>query len=493
MLQVIRRARRRLLANELISQAANAFGAALFAFIVLLLVGTEVLRWEWLLLLPAAAAGIGLFIALKRLPTPYVAAQIVDRRMGLEDTLSTAWFFSRTESPRAPAGSLLGQREQADRIAATLDVRQAIPFRMPRSAYVVAALALLASSLFALRYGITRRLDFHPPLARLVEQQFGFEQKVVLAKNIRRQPPRAGHAEDTGEDMAAQDPNQSGEPEASEGQDAENAGNQAADKKGTSNRKDTQKQSDNADQQSAADDQNESADQPENPSDPRSAASPGQQQRNRQSDPGKQSSAQPDANGSGESSSLLTKMKDAFQNLLSRVKPQQSNAGSQQSADQNARQQGKDRQNSGKQQPGKDGQRGNAGQQGESQDGQSGDRAESSPDPQGNASGKGDSKQPSKQPGSGVGRQDGDKSIKQAEQLAAMGKISEIIGKRSANLTGEATVEVQSTSQTLRTPYSQRGAEHAQAGAEINRDEIPVALEAYVEKYFEQMRKQAKK
>jgi hypothetical protein len=74
-----------------------------------------------------------------------------------------------------------------------------------------------------------------------------------------------------------------------------------------------------------------------------------------------------------------------------------------------------------------------------------------------------------------------------------MGKISEIIGKRSANLTGEATVEVQSTSQTLRTPYSQRGAEHAQAGAEINRDEIPVALEAYVEKYFEQMRKQAKK
>ena len=493
MLQVIRRARRRLLANELISQAANAFGAALFAFIVLLLVGTEILRWEWLLLLPATAAGIGLYAAVKRIPSPYVAAQIVDHRMGLADTLSTAWFFSRTEFPRASPGALLRQREHADRIAETLDVRRAIPFRMPRSAYTVAVLALLASSLFALRYGITRHLDFHPPLARLVEQQFGFEQKVVLAKNMRRQQPRTGQAEDGGEDMIAPDSNQSGEPEASEGQDAENGGNQAADKKGNGNRTDGRKQSENAAQQSAADAPDESEDQPENASDSRSAANPGQQQRSRQSDQARQSSAQPDANGSGESSSLLTKMKDAFQNLLSRVKPQQSNAGSQQSADQNARQQAKDRQSAGKQQSGKDGQRGNGGQEGEPQDGQSSDRAESSPNPQGNGAGKGDSKQPSKQPGSGIGSQDGDKSIKQAEQLAAMGKISEIIGKRSANLTGEATVEVQSTSQTLRTPYSQRGAEHAQAGAEINRDEIPVALEAYVEKYFEQMRKQAKK
>ena len=69
-----------------------------------------------------------------------------------------------------------------------------------------------------------------------------------------------------------------------------------------------------------------------------------------------------------------------------------------------------------------------------------------------------------------------------------MGKISEIIGKRSANLTGEATVEVQSTSQQLRTPYARRGAEHSQGGAEIGRDEVPVALQSYVERYFEQVR-----
>jgi hypothetical protein len=80
--------------------------------------------------------------------------------------------------------------------------------------------------------------------------------------------------------------------------------------------------------------------------------------------------------------------------------------------------------------------------------------------------------------------------LRQAEQLAAMGKISEIIGKRAANVTGEATVDVQNTSQQLRTSYQERRAEHTQTGAEINRDEIPVALESYVQQYFEQLRKQ---
>jgi hypothetical protein len=50
---------------------------------------------------------------------------------------------------------------------------------------------------------------------------------------------------------------------------------------------------------------------------------------------------------------------------------------------------------------------------------------------------------------------------------------------------------VQTTNQQLHTPYAQKGAEHTQAGAEISRDEVPVALQPYVQQYFEQMRKQA--
>jgi hypothetical protein len=71
-----------------------------------------------------------------------------------------------------------------------------------------------------------------------------------------------------------------------------------------------------------------------------------------------------------------------------------------------------------------------------------------------------------------------------------MGKITEIIGKRSANLTGEATLEVKSTTQQLHTQYAQRSAQHAQTGSSISRDEVPVALQAYVVQYFEQVRKQ---
>jgi hypothetical protein len=43
----------------------------------------------------------------------------------------------------------------------------------------------------------------------------------------------------------------------------------------------------------------------------------------------------------------------------------------------------------------------------------------------------------------------------------------------------------------LRTPYAQRDAHHAEAGGEINRDEVPAALQAYVQQYFEQVRKPA--
>ena len=68
-----------------------------------------------------------------------------------------------------------------------------------------------------------------------------------------------------------------------------------------------------------------------------------------------------------------------------------------------------------------------------------------------------------------------------------------IIEKSSAfgRRVGEATVEVQSTSQQLHTPYAQSGSEHTQGGAEISRDEVPVALQPYVQQYFEQLRKQA--
>jgi len=187
---------------------------------------------------------------------------------------------------------------------------------------------------------------------------------------------------------------------------------------------------------------------------------------------------------------VMNKLKDAFNNLMSRVKPQQNQGNQQGSQDQQQANAGKPQQGS-KQQNSKEGTP-QQGQQGDAQDGEDGQEAKNAENSQqGKGQGKSDSKQSSKQPGSGIGSQDGDKNIRNAEQLAAMGKITEILGKRSANLTGEATVEVQSTSQQLRTPYASKGAQHSQGGAEIRRDEVPVALQPMVQQYFEQIRKPA--
>ena len=93
---------------------------------------------------------------------------------------------------------------------------------------------------------------------------------------------------------------------------------------------------------------------------------------------------------------------------------------------------------------------------------------------------------------SGMGKQDGDKDVKLAEQMAAMGKLSEIIGKRNEKLQGEVMLEVNSSKQALRTQYSQRNARHAESGAEIHRDEVPLVYQPYVQQYFEEVRKPAR-
>jgi hypothetical protein len=94
---------------------------------------------------------------------------------------------------------------------------------------------------------------------------------------------------------------------------------------------------------------------------------------------------------------------------------------------------------------------------------------------------------------SGAGRSDGRKDTELAEQLEAMGKISEILGKRAATVQGEMMVEVTSTRQQLRTPFLNRKATHGDSGGEIRRDEVPLHLQDYVQRYYDQVRKPARK
>jgi hypothetical protein len=180
---------------------------------------------------------------------------------------------------------------------------------------------------------------------------------------------------------------------------------------------------------------------------------------------------------------MMSKIKDAVSNMFSKAKQ---DGGAQKSP-----QQGQ----TAKSEKGQ-GEKGNAGKgqeqgqsQADAQDGEPSNDAQEGQQAQGKAGSK--SSQQSAQAGSGVGSQDGAKDLKAAEQLKAMGKISEIIGKRAATVTGETTIEVQSGSQQLRTAYSNTAASHGEADSDVNRDEIPVSLQPYIQQYFEQVRKSA--
>src|SRR5262245_8532640 len=444
-----------------------------------MLLGTQILSWQVAVLLPLAAVASGLYAARKRTPSSYKAAQIVDRSLGLSDTLSTGFYFAENASAPVSAEVRRLQWESAERTASSIDVKQAIPYTMPRSAYAMAALALVATSLFGLRYGLTHSLDLQPPLAHILQQTFGKDERVEQANNRRRTPKQDPASPDENQaltdeeqkDGSGQQPNQ---PEGGqEANDQADAG-KSADKGMDDNKSDVAEPAEDGDKSAQSDEQQGNNDDGKSgqSGDPKADAS-------------KEGGKNDSNNSNNESNSLFNKVKDFAQNLLSKVKSPQ--GGQQKSVEQQSKQ-GKGDQAGAKQQS-KDGQK-QDGQQGDPQEGQAGDQADNSQDPDGKGTGKNDSKQSSNQPGSGMGSQDGDKRIKQAEQLAAMGKISEIIGKRSQTVTGEATVEVKSTSQQIRTPYAQRGSQHSQGGTEINRDEVPVAVQSYVEHYFEQVRKQ---
>src|SRR5260370_37583629 len=91
---LVRQARRRILGNQLFTQGANAGIAALVAFILLLLFGTQVLSWQVALVIPLAAAAFGFYRVRRHMPSRYAVAQLIDHRLRLDDKLSTALSFN---------------------------------------------------------------------------------------------------------------------------------------------------------------------------------------------------------------------------------------------------------------------------------------------------------------------------------------------------------------------------------------------------------------
>ena len=130
--ETVRRARRRILANEAMRYGAFAASGALASFILLLLAGTQILSWGWMFLVPVAMLAWGAYLTWRRAPSLYRAAQRVDHNLKLADALSTALFFSAATNDD---GLRRAQWEQAEQIAAGVNPRAAIPLRVPRAIY----------------------------------------------------------------------------------------------------------------------------------------------------------------------------------------------------------------------------------------------------------------------------------------------------------------------------------------------------------------------
>ena len=485
--ELVSRGWRRQVRNLLIQEASFAAAIALGGAFLLLVLGTQILNWYWLVILFAGSMGVGIYRGRRRLHTRYSIAQEIDARLGLHDAVSTAYYFGLHPDRAATEPEIVErQSEVAEQLARSADLRQGVPFIAPRSFYLNAALGLAVCAMFGLRYGITHSMDLRASLVHVsFEGFFSSSREVADAKRARQMrpfEPDGGREENTSAD--AQDskmPQMDQSQETPQDALADPDPNMAADSQSNSKKnapgadQDQMPGKDPLDSSEKNDSQQSSSDSKADSGKSAEKSNDGSKENNPK---GGNQSGNP-----GDNSSLADKMKDALSNLLSKLKtppkPTEGNSSnnSQGSPRQSQNQDAKSKPNPSQQQSEANG----------SSQSQPGDQSQS--ESQQAAQGKNNSSKPSEQGNSGIGHQDGEKQTQDAEQLAAMGKISEILGKRAVNVSGEVMVEVASGKQQLKTQYSQQNATHGDAGGEVSRDEIPLAYQHYVEQYFEEVRK----
>lgn len=449
--------------------------------ILMLLAGTQILQWYWLLLLAGTGFAVGLIRFRKRSLTPYTVAQILDQRLGLTDSLSTAWYLLHDSSaPPADSFAALTQLEQANAAAHAADPRPAFPITGQRTFAAAAVLAMVALSLFGIRYFVTRSLDLKQALIPIQWDQ-------VFATVERNLPPIfKPHGNEKLADARSQNPD--GRTEMQDPQLNEVMG--VKNPYGSENQSATP----NSQKTGAANPENStpSAEDRKNADSPQGQGAGNNSPDSQQNAPGTQpqQNAQDAKETQGQQQGLLDRMKDAVSSLVSKMRPAAGQQPSQdrQNRDEQSKSAGRQNEQAQAKQPGSQTQQGSeeSGAQGEEQS----QTTERSQNLQGRSSDK-----PSEKDGneahSGVGRQDGAKDLRDAQQQEAMGKLAEIIGKRSANLTGDVMVEVPNGKQQLHTAYSQKTGKHSDSGGEINRDEVPLMYQQYVREYMEQVHKQA--
>jgi hypothetical protein len=490
---LIGRVRRRTITQLVIEQGAVALIAAFAGVIALLLAGTQVLAWYWPALLLGGAFLLGMLRIRERIPTRYWVAQELDQKLGFHDAVSTALYFSEGQPTYTPSAELVAaQRRVAEKLAAEANAEVAAPLRIPRQAYACLALVAMAGSLVVMRYGVRGSLDLRQPLVRMpFESLLQSPEQVAKAQVPPAKPklpegaqsiqvPDDGTSEQKGDRKKAEESFESqavqtDDPEGKEGQISKEG--QSSKEGGEQGGEEGEKgQGEQGGEQKGQQEQ---------------GAEGGGPQKNAKSPSNGANKDSASKNNSADNSSMMDKMRDAMQNMMSRLKmnPQAGENGKQNQASQKGAAQSASAQKQGQKGAPSPGKQGEGQAKSEEAGEQQGEGASKNQNAQGKMSDAAGEKQAAQEGKSGAGKQDGEKDIKDAQQAAAMGKISEILGKRAEKISGEIMVEVSSGRQQLKTQYEQKAAAHANTGGEINRDEVPAAYQQFVQQYFEEIRK----
>lgn len=469
---LIRHARRRVIWQAVLARSFWGVTAALAAATLLLMLGTGIVAWYVPPVVFALALAAVLWPLRGRLPREYATAQALDAALHTSDLLSSAWHLSDAGA-RSYFAPLLFERAEA--VARGADPAAALSWRWPRSSRWMGGMALAVLSLFGLRYGVLRTLDLSASVVNVVFDTFTGQSAAEAKKAARPdsklpQPVQIGLntpgdmlesnvPEDVLKNYEVAGQTNSGSPANAASPDQQNRQRESGDVSSPEDASNNVSLPEGAQGQSTGANQQKSEDVKE--------------------------SARPDKRQQQKDPSLLDKMRDALASMVDKLKLNSNAAESQQSAAaQEAQRQNAQRQSDkGSPSPGKP-------QQGDPQSQQSQEQADSAQNGQ-----KSQSDSPSQsandQQHSGIGKQDGAKNMEMAKDAEALGKLSELIGKRSMNLHGEMMVEVENTrNPQLRTPYLNRSATHGEAGGDLSRDEVPLRHQEFVRRYYEQVRKQ---
>ncbi|MBI3666226.1 MAG: hypothetical protein HY236_08390 [Acidobacteria bacterium] len=493
----VARARGRFVANLALREAALGGTVALCGPTLLLLLGRGWFAWPLLTLFAAAGVAVVGWRLWKRRPDLYQVAQVVDLKLATADQISTAIYFLDSQEPTPRE-----QRRAASRLATRSNLEAAFPLTMPRSACALAAVFLLASTLFALRYFLEKPLRMEQPLSRLLwptvdgnpsERERGQDKEQAARETASH---RTKSLPLQGQEMMQRGARQPGESDPGRSQTADAAENRAAARKESQSRGQDDPEGEQAQAGEALG--------PRGENDPIQSyeeflereAQSGMQKA--EAKPGQDAEAGGKAEGGKKSqdasSSLLAKLREAMSQMLSKMQQKApSSARGQQTAMGAAadkeQQEGEATGRSGQGQPQPGAQNASGDGEGNESASEDGTGQDSSMAKAGHGAESGNKKAS----GSGAGNQEGDKELREAQQQEALGKLTELFGKRAANITGEVTVEAQAGKQVLRTPESQKQARHGEAGGEVSRDEIPLALQPYIKEYFNKIRQTEKK